>query len=354
MALLVTLTPNVSSWSLGDPAITVSMSGGDTNLGNQFLWESNSGTFANRFNASTTFTPNNATEVVEIVARRVFHNNFGGGANFTAFGDYGVSKTSGAASAWDSYIFLLNAGVNVGYSVEAEAVETNTEKAVGFLSNSSYRDPTVTNANPDNTFILSWHFLANGTAIPRRYGVAVGSAIPYKNGDNFRIIIEGYKVSYLKNGLVAATTMRVPTNSLFATMSFKTMGASLNAFTYQTIEDNQGTKTINVLGVLPINPNYSYELTNDNYSHISVAEDGTEYHRKRGNSKKGFSLQFNQRTFEEYSLLYNFWGEHDRTKEFVYRDLPTNTSYVVRFESGLQTTVEGPCVITAQASIKEL
>lgn len=355
MPLTVTLNPNVSTWSLGDPVIGVTATGAIGGAGTGIFWESNNGTFANRFVASTNFTPNNTTKLTTIKAREIINSSYGGVSNVSISATYGGTKAAGSNSDWDAHVFYTSpVAYGVSGTMRFEAAEVTYEKAGGFIANGTYDDPTIVNDDPNVTFTFAWHLLGNGTAIARKQGRALTVPIPYKVGDSFEITLDRSSAIYYMNGVVVASTIRPSSNSQYAYLAFKNVGASLDAFVYQPDMTQVGSSTVNVIGVLPVNPNYSYELTNDNITAISTAEDGSLFFRKRGNAKKGFSLSFNQRSFNEYDSLAKFWRAHDRIERFIYRDIPTSQSYLVRFESGLQTTIESPDVITVQASIKEI
>jgi hypothetical protein len=356
MALIISLNPNISTWSIGDPSPVVSFSGGNTGTGDMYLWESDNGSFANKFDGGTTFTPKNATKITSITARRVWRINYGSYADVAASGTgpSTMARTQGGED-WNAWIHLNTASSNGTFGwFEFEASETNTERAAGFLSNGAFRDPTIINSDIDSTFSYSFHLYKNSTVIARRGGIALTSPLFYKTGDIFRVVLEATTVNYYINGILVASATRATGNPQYPTMSFYTANSTLVNWSYQQDPDNSGTSFLNVVGVLPINPNYAYELTNDNITATSMAEDGAMFFRKRGNAKKGFSLSFNQRPFTEYDTLAKFWQAHERQEKFIYRDIPNSQSFMVRFESGLQTTIESPDVISIQASLKEI
>jgi hypothetical protein len=354
MATVITLTPNVSTWSIGDPLITVSLSGGNAGTGSEYMWETNNGSFSNKFLAAPVLTPKNATKVTTIYGRRVFHSAYSGTLNVATVGSYGgLTKTSGT-NTWDSFGFQTPNVTAYPSFYEVTAGENNKEKAMGFLANSTYRDPTTVNSNPDLTFCVAWHLLTNGTAIARATGIALSTPIPYKAGDRFRVTLTTSSVSYSINGVVYATTMLPTTSALYPTMSFKTTAASFLDGSYLADPTNDGSTTLNVMGVVPIQANYSYELVNDNITMSSIAEDGGLYFRKRGRVKKALALNFRDKSYADFVLLNDFWKAHERQEIFLYKDLVANETYVMRFESGLQISVEHPDVITIQATLKEI
>jgi hypothetical protein len=357
MATIITLSPNVASWSLGDPSITVSLSGGNAGNGSDYLWESNNGTFANKFASSTLFTPRNATKTTTISGKRVYHSSLGGSTGTTTYGINGGITKVALTSAWDSFAFLVP-GVPVAsaYPVfyEGSPLEITKEKAIGFLTNSTYSDPTIVDVNPNLTFTLCWHLLSNGTAIPRKQGTALSVPITYKAGDIFRVTLDVSSVTYTINGVVYATTSLPSSATLYPTMTFYSPSATFTDGSYLADPTNDGFTTLNVTGVVPIQANYAYDLTNDNVTIGSLGEDGGNYFRKRGRAKKTLALNFARKSFADYLLLSDFWKAHEKIERFLYKDLVANDVYMMRFESGLQVSIENPDVITIQATLKEI
>jgi hypothetical protein len=355
MAITVTLTPNVTSYVYGEPAINVSILGqGNATTGPNYLWESNSGTFVDKFAGSTNFTPNNATSVVNIIGRRVKHFNAASAPNAAAFGaNGGYQKIGGSTTAWDAGLWHDTSLTAYPSFYEFEPVEVNTEKAGGFFTNGTYLDPTVVNANPNVTFTFNWHLLANGTAVPRKAGVALASPVIYKVGDIFRVTVEVSKVVYTLNNIVVATTTRPVTDPLWAVGSIKTVGGTINNPSFFHDPTNEGLKTLSVTGLFPVQPNYSYELAADTNTLTSLAEDGSGTFRKKGNQKRAMSLQFNERPYTEYKLIYDFWRAHEKHEKFIYQDLVFNDVYIMRFEAGLRSNVIAPDSITIQITLKE-
>jgi hypothetical protein len=349
----LTLTPNVATFIQGDSPITVSLSGGNTTTGPGYFWESNSGTFGDRFIASTSFTPNNATNITSIIGRRVQHAEVMGTANVSPYGTIGAIKLTGSTTAWDSYVTLAALPSLNGF-YEIEPVETVAEKAMGFLSNTTYADPTLTNANVNLTFGVSWHMLGNGTAIPRRAGVAVANPVIYKAGDRFRITVQPTKVLYSLNGIVIATIAAISLSAWYPTSSIKTVNGVINNPTYFNDTTNVASATISVSGLFPVEPNYTFERDEDNNTLVSVAEDGSSIFRKKGDIKKSLSLQFNERPYTEYALINDFWKAHEKHNQFIFRDLTMSDSYIMRFDAGLRINVQGPDSVTIQVSLKEV
>lgn len=353
--LIVTLTPNVSTYVPGDAPISVNIGAGNSPTGPDYLWESNSGTFDDKHLATTNFTPSNATKVVSIIGRRVFHFTLGGVLNVGSHGSYGGLYKLGATLAWDSYGFFSNALPSGFGFLECEIAEVNKEKAFGFLSNSSYKDPTITNPDINLTFGIAWHFLGNGTAIPRKAGVALSNPVVYKVGDRPRITVTPTKVTYSINGIIYATTgFPSGLSAMYALLSFKSQNAVLTNPSYYYDPENEATKTVSVTGLFPVQPNYGVDLASDNNTLVSLAEDGSATFRKKSNLKKTLSLQFNERPYSEYLALSNFWKAHEKHEKFVYQDLVLGENYIMRFETGLRVNILGMDSITIQATLKEV
>lgn len=349
----ITLTPNVTTYILGDSPITVNLAGGNSTTGPDFLWESNSGTFSTRFAASATFTPDNATNITTIIGRRVIHGAPAGSVNTVAYNTYGVQKSSGSNTAWDAYYTHTPALPTLNGFYEVEAIELNTEKAAGFLNNSTYINPTTINADANLTFGLCWHLGSNGTAVPRKAGIALANAITYKAGDKFRITIQPTKALFTCNGITVATTSLPIMTSYYATMSFKTLGAKLDNPSYYSDITNEASASLSVSGLFPVQPNYTYNRDEDNNTLSSIAEDGSGVFRKKGRIKRALSLQFNERPYAEYLTLNNFWKAHEKHQQFIYREFDTGESYIMRFDAGLKVNVQAPDSVTVQVSLKE-
>jgi hypothetical protein len=355
MAPTLTLTPNITSYILGDAPITVSLSGGNTSTGPDFLWESSNGTFDNRFASSAIFIPNNVTNIVSIIGRMVEHTNFGSSpANISTYGTLGLTKSGGSTTSWDAVQFHATALPSPNGFYQVEAVEVNTEKAMGFLSNSAYSNPTTTNSDVNLTFALSWHLLANGTAIPRKAGVALANPVVYKAGDMFRITVEPSRILYSLNNVVVATT-GFPTGvaGLYAAVSFKTFNGTLDNLSYFRDTTNEASTSISVSGLFPVEPNYTYNRDEDNNTLSSIAEDGSAVFRKKGRIKRSLALQFNERPYSEYLLISNFWRAHEKHQQFIYREFDTGEVYIMRFDAGLKLSIQAPDSVTLQVSLKE-
>lgn len=348
------LSPNVTTWILGNAPITTTLTGGNTAAGPDYLWESNSGTFANRFASSTVFTPNNATNTTTIIGRRVDHFGVGSTTNLAAHGSFGgMTKNAGSNTAWDAYTLFTTALPSANGFIEVDVLETNTEKAVGFLSSSTYRDPTTVNSDHNLTFALSWHMLSNGTAIPRKAGIALANPIIYNSGDRFRITVEPTKITFTINNVVYATSSLPTISAYYALMSFKTLGGVLDNPSYFRDVTNVDSASISVSGLFPVQPNYSYARDEDNNTLSSIAEDGSGVFRKKGRIKRTLSLQFNERPYSEYLLLADFWQSHERHKTFIYREFDFSQQYIMRFDTGVKYTVQAPDSVTFQVSLKE-
>lgn len=353
MAVAINLTPNVSTYTYGDPSIATSMSGGTAP---SYLWESNSGVFSDKYAATPSFTPNNATKIVSIIGRFVYRSLSAGFAGSGSVGAYGINggltKTGGSSAAWDAQWGGVTVPVGATAFFEFTAVATNKEKAGGFFTNSLYRDPTTVHAT--NAVQLAWHLYGNGTAVPRKLGTALATTVVYKSGDVFRVSIEGSKAVFYLNGVAVATTS-LPSGTLYPVALFKTVGSIIdNPSFLDNAAVNEGVTTLSVVGLLPVQPNYTYDVTEDNNTLVSVAEDGTSTFRIKSKAKKSLNLQFIERPFSEYQQLADFWRAHQRHEKFFYLDVIYNDIYLMRFDSPLRTAVQAPDSITIQLTLKEV
>lgn len=351
MALTVSFSPDVASWIQGDSPITLSLTGTHTAGYDGYYWESDSGTFSNKFAANPVFTPNNATKIVSVIGRRVFQGLTGpSAAVFTTVGSNGTRKSSGSSSSWDS----MNTGSGLGGSdgfFEWEITETSTEKVAGLMDNSIYVDPLLTGTN---SFLHAWHFSANGTAVVRKQGIPLIDPIFYKAGDSFKVEAIGTKVFYYYNKTKVAETTRVAGN-LYGVAGFKTIGSVIDGPRFFIFPStNQGVKTLVVHGIFPEQPNYSYELNQDNTTLVSFAEDKSARYKVKGGLKKNLNLQFTQRSYNEYLSINNFWLAHQKHLSFYYKDIDFAETYRMVFDSGLRVQVNSPNSITISFVLREV
>lgn len=264
-----------------------------------------------------------------------------------------MRKITGSTTAWDAYAFFSDPWTSNNVFYEASPVDISTEKAIGFVNNSAYINPDTTNANPDLTFVLCWHMLPNGTAVPKKAGSALANPIIYKSEDLFRITLTPTVATFTLNGVTVATTIIPTASSLYAINALKTVGAIVNDPSYFIDPNNVGIKSLSVTGIFPVQPNYTYELSSDNNTLSSIAEDGSGYFRKKGGQKRVLSLQFNERPYSEYLQISQFWKYHEKHEKFIYQDVVLSDNYIMRFDAGLRTNVLAPDSITMQITLRE-
>lgn len=365
MSLTVGLTPNVSTFTYGDADIALTLSGG----GSAWLWESNQGVFGTagtftsgdiqygKFSSTPTFRPNNASGVTQIIGRKVSHAIATGFATyeFTAEGSFGGWKKYTGSNSWDGG---FTNGTNLSGDdifLQCSTAENNTEKAMGFLANSTYRDPNTVHAT--NAFVLCWHMYSNGIAIPRKLGVAQAAPVPYVAGDDFRIHINNTTLvaTYYLNGKVVATTLFTGfVNALYATLSFKTVnGTLITPSLFTDSSTNMGTANLTSFGVFPVQPNFSYDVSFDNKTLISFAEDGSATYRVKSPPKRSINLVFNNRPYSDYVKIYDFWQAHQKHIQFYYVDYVYGLTYKVVHDSGLKVQTVGPDQHTMTIVLRE-
>lgn len=359
MSLTITLNPNIASYALGEAPITVSQSGGTS--GSDYLWESNNGTFSNKYASSPTFTPNNATKATVVTGNRIhsrtsWATSSSGGSTAVYGTNGGLTKLAGSTTSWDvaSYTTVGMSSSTQGF-FEFEVVETNTEKAGGFLANASYRDPNTIHAS--NAFTLCWHVYANGTAVPRKLGEAVTSMVGYKAGDVFRVQLEANSVtSFYHNGVKIGSTTTPSAGTIYGCVSFRSVGAKIDnpSFLNDTTSNQGSSSAISVTGVFPVEPNYALDLTKDNNTLSSAGEDGSSVFKVVSSPKRVIGLQFIKRPYEEYVLINDFWDFHQRHLRFAFKDTTLEKTYVVVHDSGIRTQVDGPDQFTISLTLREV
>jgi hypothetical protein len=352
--LSITLTPDIDSWTTGDAPIQVEVSG-EIASGDQPFWESDGGTFDDRFTSPTYFTPNNGTKQIKITGYRV--NRFDASGSVGSVDDYGTTGGKGKASgalAWDTW-WLFSYYVDIGVTAffEQEAVDNISEKAMGFISNSNYPNPTTV-SGVGTSFEHAWHLYADGTAVPRRMGVSLSTPVAYKTNDRFRVTLKGSQAIYMLNGNVVAVGERVNSVSLYAYNSWKSVGGYFNNVSYLTDDVNMDSDYVSVTGLFPVQPNFTYSTSTDVGILSSVAVDGTEKRRRKTKARKTIDLQFNERPYFEYQQILDFWNAHEKHERFVYKDLVLDESYIVRFNAPLTVTVLGANNVSVRATLQEV
>ena len=354
MAITVSFNPNVTTYLKGDAPITVTMAGTPTTGYNDYLWESDNGTFSNKFSNAVIFTPNNGTKLTTVIARRTrnFLTGFVTPANFSTYGSNGGQrKSAGSSATWEAG--NLDAGfAGADGFFEFEVAEITAEKAGGLILNSTYIDPNLTGSN---SFTLNWHFSTNGTVVAKKEGTTLTSTpIFYKIGDIFRVEVKGTKSIFYMNGVKIVDTL-TPSGNLFGAAGFKTVGAIINnPTTFTGAVTNQGIKTLQVYGVFPEQPNYSYEINQDNVTLVSFAEDRSAKYKVKSGIKRTLSPQFVQRPVSEYINIQEFWELHQKHLSFYYKDIDFDKTYLMVFDSGIRLQINGPDNVTISFVLREI
>ncbi len=336
----------------GDSPISVSMSGGSGDP----LWSSDTGTFANRFSSSTTFSPKNNTAESKIYGNTVARVNSGATGVSGLSSGRGYSKTSGTTwSASANSSGTLTTGTNNGF-VEFESNENTTEKAAGLTISAAYKDPTVVHST--NSFIVAWHLYANGMAVPRKQGVALAAPMPYSAADIFRIEVVGLVATFKLRGRIVTFVSLPDATALIGMASFKTAGATIENISFLSDDAETPAKVgytlVDVTGVFPVQPNYTLDMTRDINTVFSYAPDGSFTSRTFGTIKKVLNLQFVQRPFDEYEAISDFWDWHKKHIRFLYVDIAHNDSYYAVHDGGLKDQVVGPDQITMNLVIRQV
>lgn len=356
--MAVTISPSsIAPMIYGDSGVSVSLSGGTTS---NYLWSSDTGTFSNRFSSSSVFSPKNNTATSIISGNTVDRVNTNPANVASLVSGRGYQKLGGSNGLWDSsinttnFIQVGNASNNIGF-IEFESNETTTEKAAGLLSSSSFKDPTTVHAT--NSFTVAWHLYSDGTAVPRNKGIALVAPVPYEAGSIFRVEVLGTTAIFKLKGMVIAKCALSNSTTLYGMASFKNSGATLDNMSFlrdtSTSVQNTGTTTVDVTGVLPVQPNYALDISEDNNSLSTEAEDGTMKFRILSSNKVALNLQYNARPYSEYALLNTFWRYHQKHMKFYYKTIITNEVYLVRFTSA-RFTFAGPDVYNISFSLKEV
>ena len=114
---------------------------------------------------------------------------------------------------------------------------------------------------------------------------------------------------------------------------------------------DSGSALLTAVATFPVQPHYGYEISLDNKTLASYAEDGTAVFRKKGSTKRIWKLQFLNVTAADWTLLREFWLWHEKHVKFYYEDVAvpelvggveTSTLRLVTFDAGLNVSVAGP------------
>lgn len=358
MPLSITLTPNITTYVQGDAPITVSMGAG-SGSNTSVLWESNNGTFADKYAATTTFTPNNASKLTSIIGRRVNRTIAVNSTNILASGGYLAwgKGASGTENTWDTFLWFDNwfdATIPTATGMFQATADDLGEKAIGFNNTGVLNPETVGTATTSMAY--TWHLQKTGLATPRHFGTSIATPVPYKVGSVFKLEVTTTAVNYYIDGVWIASAPRINTG-FWAVMTFKnnwswwSMASWLNKQVYPDLE---GTAYITVSGLFPLQPNYTYNQSTDVGIITSTAIDGSEKRRRKTKQRKTINLQFTERPYSEYKLLADFWKAHEKHEKFVFQDLVLGESYTMRFDAPLSTNMKGPDTVDIQATLREV
>lgn len=113
-----------------------------------------------------------------------------------------------------------------------------------------------------------------------------------------------------------------------------------------------GTKTIQIYGTFPLQPNRGFETTFDNETKMRRARGGTRYFREDYVTEIALSIACERRGKDETKALRDFWARHRKVVPFYYFDVTTDVLAFVRFESGLVIRFESACWWTLTAGVK--
>lgn len=254
------------------------------------------------------------------------------------------------------------------FFIESRPLANNKECAFGFVVADNTTGPVLPTPSPDK-YKYAFHFKTDGTYQILINGSAVLTApAHYKGGDAFRVEKSDSSMKFSHNGAVvykALYTNDASKPSYYPAQSFNSNSCSL----YHTVVYGHTTATknsyyvesspIQIYGLCPGQPQYSYKINKDNITLASQAEDGSSVFRKKSKARITMSLQYNQRSFEEFKEMMEFWSHHERHIPFIYRDIGPYDSaehrdYLVRFENQLEYTIEGPNSVTWSLALREV
>lgn len=344
-------------------------------------WKSNNGTFetgfvipdydgvegahtnASRHDEAPTFSPYNRTLNSYIVGRRVRWMGDGVGFGWSSIDSSYLSTTGvfgnlvkyAGGNAWNAKAVGQSSSDSDEVSYQFTTGETNKEKAGGLAQNALNPDPTNTSA-PSLDFM--WHLRTDGTAVARNNGVIIGDAVPYTTTTIFEVYFNKplLKVDYMMNDIVIQSVPIIAgVWNLYPVASLFTVNGTMkeNVQFIDTGATKQGSISFQLYGVFPVQPNYAFELNEDNNTLSSFAEDGTAVFRKKGSIRKSINLNFTARKYSEYLLIHNFWQWHQKHLKFYYRDFDFAQNYLVTHDSGLRVQVLAPDSITMAIVIRE-
>lgn len=92
----------------------------------------------------------------------------------------------------------------------------------------------------------------------------------------------------------------------------------------------------------PIQPQVGYDIEPKTYTKAIFAKDNTPRFRRPPKKSYSWSLQFDNRTIMDVSVVEAFFNFHDIDIEFYYVDIEIEQSVLVRFDSEPKIKVVGP------------
>jgi hypothetical protein len=149
-------------------------------------------------------------------------------------------------------------------------------------------------------------------------------------------------------------------NNQYTFMNFTDLLAAYNrtrigwVWANDTADNAQSVASLSIYATFPLQPHFGYDVDIDNKTLVSVAEDGTAVFRKKGGTKRSWTLQMPNRPATEYIALRDFWAFHEKTTEFYFYDLPLNELVLVRFDSGLKVQPQNMNLINMSCVLREI
>ncbi len=126
---------------------------------------------------------------------------------------------------------------------------------------------------------------------------------------------------------------------------------------------DSGSASLTVYGTWPVYPHLGYEVQLDNKTLVSYAEDGSAVFRRKGSTRRSWTLGFRNTTAEDWQLIREFWNFHQKDLPFYFDDLEllenvagseVPTTRLVTLDSGVKVTVTGPVLYDIDLVVREL
>lgn len=280
-----------------------------------------------------------------------------------------VTQNQANASPWDSLAMTTLSALSKALSdifIESRASSSSMEAFTGFyISSAEEINPSTLPYSLSNNY--GFYLREDGKYFIIVAGQVVNTLpLSYKKDYRFRTERAGDYLYYKVNGkTVERVSVYGLTQKFYPAISFNKNGSGFYANmvyapTVGSLTDYKAeTSTIKIYGVCPGQPNYSYKILKDNVTLASTAEDGSMIMRKKSRSRISFSLQYEQRPFDEFKEILDFWNHHERHIPFIYKDISNydsdnHTEYLVRFDTALDYTIEGPNNVTWSLSCREV